>query len=55
MSKGEVKKLVEAGSISINQEKINKETGQQKPNFKKIKNKYYLIKKSKHYFLTEIE
>lgn len=54
-SKGEIKKLIKGGGISINREKITEQQAQIKPNFKAIKNKYYLVKKGKEYFLTEIE
>lgn len=53
-SKGEIKKLIKGGGISINREKITEQQAQSKPNFKAIKNKYYLVKKGKEYFVTEI-
>ncbi|TAE66708.1 MAG: tyrosine--tRNA ligase [Bacteroidetes bacterium] len=54
-SKGDIKKLIKGGGISINREKITEQQAQNKPNFKAIKNKYFLIKKGKEYFLTEIK
>jgi tyrosyl-tRNA synthetase len=54
-SKSEVRKLIKGGGVSINQEKISLENGEGIPEIKAIKNKYYLVKKGKTYFLTIIE
>ncbi len=54
-SKGDIKKLIKGRGLSINREKITEQQAQTKPNFKAIKDKYFLIKKGKEYFLTEIQ
>ncbi len=52
MSNGEVRRLIKGNAISVNQEKISKDQGESKPDFRPLKDKYLLIKKGKSYFLA---
>lgn len=52
-SKGEARKMIAAGGVSINKQKI--EDGNQKPNFSLLHNRFLLAQKGKkNYFLIEL-
>jgi tyrosyl-tRNA synthetase len=53
-SKGEARKMIQAGGVSINKVKV--EDGNQKPDFKLLQNKYLLAQKGKkNYYLIVVE
>lgn len=54
-SKGEIKRLLKNNGISLNQEKITVEQGDQKLETQWLKNKYLLFRKGKEYRLVSVE
>lgn len=54
MSKGDTRKAIQNNGISINKQKITVEQGQQKTDYKLLKNKYLLLQNGKKYVVVEI-
>ena len=53
-SKGEARKMIQGGGVSINKEKIS--DGMQKPSFSLLHQKYFLAQKGKkNYYLVVVE